>query len=139
MDDISLRLWVFMFLYGLLAITGGFLTVFWGMVTFRRFKSLPAQELRMDRYFWLAASLAVNSVGSMILFGGRAWVNAIFGISQNLLGASGLVIGVGLVLVLLAKIMMVWLADLERAKPLWLWGMGGMTLLWSIVCVTLAR
>lgn len=132
-----MREFVFFFLYGMLTLTGLFLCGFWGRITKLRVRSLAADQLIYDRYFWLAFSLALNSFGSVVLFGARTWSNTRYGLSSLLYGIEGLFIGLGLTIVLFAKIMMVWLADLESIQPMWLWGMGAITLLWVWVCLAL--
>lgn len=133
-----MRFFTFVFLYGMLSLSGLFLSVFWGIVTARRVKQIADRGLRHDRYFWLAFSLALNSIGSVVLFGTRAGSNIRFGLSQMLYGIDGLLIATGLIVVLLAKVMMVWLADLERPKPRWLWTMGATTLVWTLICLGLS-
>jgi hypothetical protein len=130
---------IFLLMYGMLALSGVFLAIYWGFAAARRIKAVGPVDVRMDRVFWIASSLAINNFGLAILAAGRAWTNSIYGPPSDTPGSTGFVIGTGLMVILLAQVMMVWLADLERARPLWLWGMTGISLLWSLVCVALVR
>jgi hypothetical protein len=134
-----MRILVFLLLYGMLALTGGFLFVYWGLCAARRVRALGAITIRFDRVFWIALALSVSNLGLTLLALGRAFTNGMYGLSSNLTGGPGFAIGTGLMIMLVAQIVMVWLADLERARPLWLWGMAGISLLWSLVCVLLVR
>ena len=132
-----MREFFFFFLYGMLTVTGVFLSVFWTRLAAHRLRAIDG-AWRHDRYFWLAAALGFNSIGSVVLFGARAWGNIHYGLSRQLFGWEGMIIGIGLTVILGAKVMMVWLADLERPKPRWLWGMGAITIVWSAICIWLA-
>ena len=98
---------------------------------------MSMRDLRRDHYFWLALALAVNSVGSIVLFGARAYANLTGGLSRMLYGWEGFFIGMGLVIVLFGKAMMIWLADLEGEQPRWLYSMGLITVLWTGLCALL--
>jgi hypothetical protein len=134
-----MRLFLFVFVYGMLALTGAALAWIWTRIAVKRVAVLGRGELMGDRYFWLAAALGVNSIGSVVLFGTRAWTNLTQGISPMLIGIDGALIFFGLAVVLAAKGMMVWLADLEREHPRWLWGMGLLVLVWGGFCAWMAN
>src|SRR3712207_931328 len=101
-----MREFTFIFLYGMLTATGLFLSVFWCRLAAVRLKVIDG-AWRHDRYFWLAAALGFNSVGSVVLFGARAWGNIQYGLSRQLLSIEGLFIAFALAVILLAKMMMV--------------------------------
>jgi len=134
-----MREFVFFFLYGMLALTGMFLLPFWSKLMRRRVSSLPANALRMDRYFWLTVAFTLVAIGSIEMFGARAIGNATNGLSSHLYGVEGFFIGKGAATILLGMAVMVWLADLERRKPRWLWGMGAVALAWTAVCLWLVN
>lgn len=134
-----MRFLVFLLLYGMLALTGGFLFVYWGVTAAHRVRTLGGLAVRLDRVFWIALALSISNLGLTMLALGRAFTNGVYGLSPTLTGWPGIVIGTGLMVMLVSQIVMVWLADLERARPFWLWGMAGVSLLWSLACVLLVR
>lgn len=134
-----MRFLVFLLLYGMLALSGAFLTVYWGIIASHRVRAIGALDVRLDRVFWIAGALSISNLGLVLIAASRAWSNGVYGLSSNLTGATGSLIGLGLMVMLLAQVMMVWLADLERSRPLWLWGMAMVSLVWSLVCVLVVR
>jgi hypothetical protein len=114
---------LFIFLYGALFFMGLFLAPFWAHVARLRVRRIAGRwTLRSDRYFMLAAGIAVLSFGDALVFGARTWGNIQYGISPILRdGLDGLIIGVGLCIILLGKAMLVWLADLEKEPTVWTW------------------
>jgi hypothetical protein len=134
-----MRFLVFLLLYGMLALSGGFLTVYWGVMATRRVRALGGLDIRLDRVFWIALALSISNLGLTVLAATRAFSNGMNGLPPNMMGLVGLAVGTGLMVMLLSQIMMVWLADLERSRPVWLWGMAAMSLVWSLVCVLLVQ
>lgn len=122
----------YLFLYGMLALTGLFLTAVWGELAVRRYRRLHGKGVRHDRYFWLCLGLCVNAVGSVALFGVRGLTSARSGLSPHHLTWEGSFILAALATILLGKTMMVWLADLEKDHPRFLWGMVAFSVAWSI-------
>lgn len=118
-----MREWIFITLYGALFLIGLFLFPFWAMLANKRRKRVAGRwTLRSDRYFVLATAIAVLSLGDTMEFGGRTWGNLTFGLSPILLnGFDAIAIGCGLAVVFVAKLMLVWLADLEKEPPVWTW------------------
>lgn len=132
-----MREFVFFFLYGMIAFTGLFLSWAWLRLALARLKLING-AWRHDRYFWLASAFGVNSLGCLFIYTARGAGNIIKGTSNHLLGVEGFVIGVGLSLLLLSQIAMVWLVDMERTKPRWLWIMGGITIGWAFLAAWFA-
>lgn len=114
---------LFVFLYGALFLTGLFLCPFWALLAAKRYQRIAGRwTVASDRYFILAAAISVMALGDTLEFGTRTQGNMRFGLSSILLnGVDAFVIGTGLSLVLVGKLMLVWLADLEREPPLWSW------------------
>lgn len=133
-----MREFAFLFLYGMLTVTGIFLSVFWTRLTWCRLKLLERSERLQDRYLFLAGALGINSIGSVILFGGRLEGEVRHGLSPMLYGWEGFVIALGLSTILLAKVLMVWAADIEEdRRPRWLWAMGATAVFWTVGCLVL--
>lgn len=126
-----MRLNLVILVYGMMTLVGCFLAAFWSSMAWARFRRLRWSMLKVDRYFWLASSLAMFSVGSMILFGARTHGNIVYGISNYLMRIEGIFIILGASVILVSQMMMVWLADLERGRPVWLWGALAITVLWT--------
>lgn len=126
-------------LYGMLALTGVFLTIFWAWKAAARIKSLPAGEWRLDRYLILALALAVFNFGLTVVCGGRAQGNIALGTSPLISSfPGGWVIMTGLAVQLIGCGLMVWLADLEATRHrVWTWGMLAMGIAWLLACMVL--
>jgi hypothetical protein len=118
-----MREWLFVSLYGALFFIGLFLAPFWAFLACKRVKRIAGRwTVSSDRYFMLAAAISVLSFGETLVFGARTWGNMTLGLSAILRdGWDAVIIGTGLSLVLVGKIMLVWLADLERQPPIWSW------------------
>jgi len=118
-----MREWLFVFLYGALFLAGTFLCPFWAALARKRAQRVAGRwTLRSDRYFMLASAISVLSFGDTMEFGARTWGNVTLGLSPILRnGVDAVLIGTGLATVLVAKLMLVWLADLEREPPVWSW------------------
>lgn len=128
----------FVFTYGMLAMTGLFLTVYWGSVLSKRSRFLRDWKLiRIDRAFWLAAILVGFAAGMVLVGVARTWGNLVHGVSAIARGPEGYVLGAGLIFLLVSQTAAVWLADLDHNPPRWLWGMGIISILWSIAVVSL--
>lgn len=114
---------LFVFLYGALFIVGLFLSPFWGVLAAKRAKRVAGRwTLASDRYFMLAAAICVLSGGDTFVFGARTTGNLQYGLSPILRsGWDATLIGTGLAIVLVGKVMLVWLADLEKEPALWTW------------------
>jgi hypothetical protein len=131
-----MRWFLFVYLYGLTALTGMFLFVFWGYVARNRARVLDRAGLLIDRYFWAASGIALVGLGLLVEAISRAWGNIEHGLSPILRdGIEGIAIAVGLAITLAGATVLVWLADLERERPRWLWGMGFMALSWAWACL----
>ena len=86
----------------------------------------------------LAASIAVLCLGDTFVFFARTVGNVQYGLSAILRNPwDGFVIGAGLLIVLIGKAMLVWLADLEHEPAVWTWSRWGAigTVLWGIATV----
>ena len=129
-----MREFIFVYLFGMLFLTGGFLSVFWGRMAKRRWSALRNAR---DRVFLISSVFATGSVGLMFVSIGRLVGNVNHGLSAIALGFEGNFVTFGLLLLLLSQIGMVWLADLERPRPLWLAGMAALSILWAIACLFL--
>lgn len=118
-----MREWFVIFLYGALFLVGLFLAPFWAVLARKRAKRVAGRwTLRSDRYFMLAAAIAVLCAGDTLVFFARALGNIVYGISAILRDRwDAPIIICGLTTVLVGKGMLVWLADLEREPPLWTW------------------
>jgi hypothetical protein len=118
-----MREWLFIFLYGALSLVGLFLAPFWGFLAVKRAKRIAGRwTVSSDRYYVLALAICILSVGETLVFGARAVGNLQYGLSGILRNPwDGVVIGTGLGLVMVGKMMLVWLADLEREPPVWSW------------------
>jgi hypothetical protein len=128
----------FVFLYGIVTMTGLFLCAFWANKAVERKQVLPRIAITYDRYFWLSTSMAIMGLGLTVLFGGRTYMNATHGLSGFLKNdGEAIILGAGLVLVFVGQGLMVWLADLENNKPMWLIGMAAITLIWAGICIWL--
>lgn len=131
-----MRDWLFVFLYGALLIIGLFLFPFWGWLALKRARRVQGRwTLGSDRYFMLAASICVLSLGDTFVFAGRTWGNLTYGLSSILRSRwDAVIIGTGLAIVLLGKVMLVWLADLEKEPAVWNWTkwLTGATILWAL-------
>ena len=131
-----MREWVFVFLYGALFVAGLILAPFWFGLARRRAQRIAGRwTLRSDRYFVLALAIGTIALGDTLVFGARTYGNLEYGLSPILRdGWDGLIIGAGLSIVLLGKIMLVWLADLEREPAVWTWTrwLAAATIAWAI-------
>lgn len=135
------RAWVFLFLYGALTLVGAFLSIFWTRVSFKRLREIDGRwRWSRDRYFILAAAIAVSSFGLVLVDAGRIVGNILHGLSPILQKAEAYVIGAGLAILLLGYWKMVWLADLERDPPNFKWvKIGGLvTAIWFAASLALA-
>lgn len=134
-----MRVWTFLFLYGMLAFMGAFLVAFWG-VTARRRIEIITHPWYQDRYAILCLAIALFTVGTAVDAGARMWGNLQHGLSPILKRLEGEFIGVGMTFVLLGLTTLIWLADLERIPPRysWLLGMAAVTVIWAIGCLVLA-
>jgi hypothetical protein len=130
---------LFLYLYGMLALSAAFLAAFWGWFAYKRHRALEGRP-GLDRYFLLSAGLALDAIGGVFVFGTRVAANIHYGLSKALTGWEGLGIAVGLLMMLCAKVLLVWLADLEREPPVWTWlkWMGVFTILWGVAAVLFA-
>jgi hypothetical protein len=136
-----MREWLFIFLYGALFLTGLFLSPFWAVLAAKRAKRIAGRwTLGSDRYFMLAASIAVLCLGDTAVFFARTTGNITYGLSAILRSTwDGWVIGIGLATILVGKAMLVWLADLEREPAVWTWSRWGavFTVVWGLATVVL--
>lgn len=134
-----MRVWLFIFLYGAVAMSGAFLSFFWAHFAYCRAKLISHPSYK-DRTFVLSAAIAMVAIGLALVDGARAIGNIEFGLSAILQRNEAYFIGVGLVFILFGLFKMTWLADLERHPPKWMWtrAMLGMTLLWSVIAALLA-
>lgn len=127
---------LFVFLYGALFLTGLFLAPFWGVLALKRRRRIAGRwTAASDRYFMLAAAVCVLCVGDTFVFGARTLGNIQFGLSSILRnGWDAVAIGIGLFIVLLGKLMLVWLADLEKEPAVWTWTkwLASVTALWAV-------
>lgn len=152
------RFALFLSLYGSLFFLGAFLSVYWGKVAYTRFVTLrvgrsrdhaalsvwarikiEAERYLGDRYFILALGLFLLAAGMLWIHSGRIYGNVVHGLSVILRQPEGIGIGVGLGLTLIASLLFVLLADLEKHPPHWFWlkMMGGLTVVWFFLCFAL--
>lgn len=129
--------YVFFFLYGMLATTGPFLSLFWIDKAARRLMVVDGRW-RHDRAFWLAICFAASSTGVTFIYVARAVGNIIKGPSAHLQGIEGISIAVGLSFALMGVVILTWLMDLERERPIYLKCMGALTVVWAAFCYWLA-
>ena len=87
--------------------------------------------LRVDRYFWLTVIFASYSYGMVLVGASRTWGNIVYGLSPIASNHSGTFLGLGLIFLLFAQGGIVWLGDLDRGRPIWMWGMVAVTVLWG--------
>jgi hypothetical protein len=132
---------LFVFLYGALFLTGLFLAPFWGFLARRRYKRIAGRWIAStDRYYVLAAAICVLCIGDTFVFGARTAGNIQFGLSPILRsGWDAVAIGIGLAIVMIGKLMLVWLADLEKEPPVWTWTrwLVVATCLWAVAAAAL--
>jgi hypothetical protein len=134
-----MREWLFVFLYGAVTLFGFFLVPFWTVLAAKRLKRIAGRwTAASDRYVMLASSIAVLSLGDTLVFAARTWGNVALGLSPILRnGLDAALIGTGLAIVMFGKLMLVWLADLEREPPVWTWTRWAAlaTVAWAIAAV----
>lgn len=128
-----MKLYLFIFLYGAVGIKGMFSTWFWGIVAHKRIKVFNPPVYN-DRYFVIAASIAVMSFGLMVNCLARTYGNIDYGLSPILLRTEGSFILTGLAFVILGFFGFIWLADLETDPINWKYSkrVGFVTVLWGI-------
>lgn len=129
--------WLFLFLYGSLFLVGLFLAPFWGALARRRARRVAGRwSLRSDRYFVLASAICILAIGDTILFGTRAVVSATIGLTASERHPlAGIGIGIGVGIIMCGKILLVWLADLEREPQVWTWTrwLTATTMAWAVL------
>lgn len=133
------REFFFYTLFGLITIVGAFLAAYWSRLSYERYRGLePGCRLWDDRYFMICLALSINSYGTSLVFGVSVVRTYFYGLSPTTVGVTGWIIGLGLFMLLLAKLIMVRLADMELQKPRLIWAVSGITLVWSAICLALA-
>jgi predicted permease len=132
-----MREWVFIFLYGACTLLAVFLAGFWTRFARRRRLRIGNRAARSDRYYILAAAIALNALGMALLTGSRLIANIHYGLSRALYGFEGVGVAMGLATILLSKVALVWVADLEKEPAVWTWTrwMAGVTIAWGILAV----
>jgi hypothetical protein len=119
--------------FGMLALTGSFLVVFWGNMAWCRVKKIGWQASKNDRLFLLSSTFTITALGTILIHGARAVSNIHYGLSAHLKGPEGMFIGTGIAFILIGQMIIVWIADLERPNPIWLWGMGIIGAMWAVI------
>lgn len=114
-----MREMLFLSFYGLLLISGAFMAWLWGRLAIDAWRALRRPAMR-DRYWVVAAALALNSLATMVIFGARA-VDAIVNDVWAVPGRLGWIILGGLALLEASKVMMVWAAALRPSARGWRW------------------
>lgn len=133
------RLWLFLFLYGTVALIGVGLTSFWGSFAINRWRALVHPAAR-DRAFVLSVSIALVAMGLTIYCTARVIGNATYGLSMILRhNSDAWPLGIALGVIICGLLKMVWLADLEDHPPRWIWlrTMIGITMLWGVIAFIL--
>lgn len=129
-----MREFIIPILYGVASLTGFFLAAFWFTTAVHRYKVLAKGGWKHDRYFILTASLGLMVIGNTLLYSGRAYISLTQGISPHLMGFGFYVISSGIIIALLGSVLIVRLSDIEKQPPRkWLWGIGAMATLWTVV------
>jgi len=109
---------VFVFLYGLGALIGLPISVYWTGVYLRRHRSMQGRWWS-DRYSLVALSFALVCAGVTITHTSRTIGNLQFGLSPILMRTEGYFIAAGLLLLLLGFFVKIRLIDLETDPPKW--------------------
>lgn len=116
-------------LYGLALIGGVFLTYVWGRVF------VMAQEEAggcNSQLCFIALGLTVGSLGNVIIFGWRTWINLTYGPDPRLLQDVALYsIIVGLVILAASKALLMWAYERNRHSLTWKLFMG-MSAIWLL-------
>lgn len=133
------REFTFFFLFGMIAITGVFLSVFWGRLAIRRWRQVETIYRKKDRYFWMLLAFTLVSTGAVLNFGARAVINIKDGLTYILRETpEAYFIAAGSFSVLLGMVVMVWLADLEKVKTRYIWIMGVATVCHTVISIIFA-
>ena len=129
-----MREYLFVFLYGAVTLASLFLTIFWTRFAVKRKRQVPAGKLFRDRYFMLAAGIALDALAWLLITGFRTVANLHYGLSKALHGWEGVGIALGLGAAMLSKVILVWLADIEDEPPVWTWSkwLAVATIVWGI-------
>lgn len=134
-----MREFVFIFLYGAVTLAALFLGIFWGRFANKRRLSLGLglSGLLQDRYYLLSTSIMLNSIGMFLLCGSRLIANVHYGLSRALHGFEGVGVAAGLAAVLLAKVTLVLVADLEEQPFIGTWTrwMAIATMVWGVAAI----
>lgn len=109
---------LYLIVYGVLLISGIYLTFAWGAVARRAYRARVG-TLVGDRYLMVATGLVVNSVGMVVVFGTctyQAFATSVWDIP----GPVGALIMAGLLLMTLSKTILVWAVAVRHRSTLWL-------------------
>lgn len=106
--------------YGLLLLSGMFMTVFWGRVAIRRIREITGHPWYDDKYFMISSCLCLAAIGTSMFFAGRAYQFMHAGLSTvsqpNLVS---LLILIGLFILAVAKAGFVWAVHCSTQS--WVW------------------
>jgi len=110
----------FLYLYGIGALLGVPIALFWATMSWRRYKEITHRWWR-DRYLIVTLSFTAVAAGVVLTHATRTIGNFQYGLSPILRGPDGVPMAIGLTILLVGFLGMIWLADLEVHPPRWKW------------------
>lgn len=120
--------------YGLLLLSGLFMTFFWGRIAIRRLQDQRSRSLH-DKYAILSSCLCLASIGTGMFFSGRAYQFMAEGLSTvSQRGWVSILVLTGLFTLAAAKAGLVWAAHCDRKNKLWLAYMA-LSILWVVIAL----
>ena len=122
----NIHAFLFIYLYGVAAVVGIGLAIFWGRIAVNRKRQINYPWQR-DRYFILATGVCLVTGGQAGIDLSRTYGNIEYGLSKILTHPVGWVVFASMLVMIAGLFFMVWLADLETHPPKWTW------LKWSAV------
>ena len=112
---------IYLSLYGLLTLTSIFLVFAWTRLAWRRsriFRTL--KSLYRDRYMILSVGLALNALGTAVLFGTRLLTTLVGGVQASFFTETwAIMIAFGMGMILTAKYGFMWAIEIDRQDKWW--------------------